>query len=38
LSQGFLEADIHISNLKQYVTKQAVEGSYKARELLKNWQ
>jgi hypothetical protein len=38
LSQGFLEADIHISNLKQYVTKQAAEGSYKARELLKNWQ
>ena len=38
LSQGFLEADIHISNLKQYVTKQAAEGSYTARELLKNWQ
>ena len=38
LSQGLLEADIHISNLKQYVTKQAAEGSYKARELLKNWQ
>ena len=38
LSQGLLEADIHISNLKQLVTKQAAEGSYKARELLKNWQ
>ena len=38
LSQGLLEADIHISNLRQWVTKQAAEGSYKARELLKNWQ
>jgi TPR repeat protein len=38
LSQGLLEADIHLSNLKQYVTKKAAEGSYKARELLKNWQ
>ena len=37
LSQGLDEADIHISNLKQWVTKQAAEGSYKARELLKNW-
>jgi TPR repeat protein len=37
LSQGLVEADIHISNLKQWVTKQAAEGSYKARELLKNW-
>lgn len=38
LSQGLLEADIHLSNLKQWVTKQAAEGSYKARQLLKNWQ
>jgi hypothetical protein len=38
LSQGLLEADIHISNLRKWVTKQAAEGSYKARELLKNWQ
>jgi hypothetical protein len=37
LSQGVLEADIHLSNLKQWVTKQAAEGSYKSRELLKNW-
>ena len=37
LSQGLLEADIHLSNLKQWVTKQAAEGSYKARELLRNW-
>ncbi len=37
LSQGFSEADIHLSNLKQWVKKQAAEGSYKARELLKNW-
>jgi hypothetical protein len=38
LSQGLLEADIHLSNLKQWVSKQAAEGSYKARQLLKNWQ
>ena len=38
LSQGLLEADVHLSNLKQWVTKQAAEGSYKARQLLKNWQ
>jgi TPR repeat protein len=38
LSQGLLEADIHLSNLKQWVTKQAAEGSYKARQLLKSWQ
>ena len=38
LSKGLLEADIHLSNLKQLVTKQAAEGSYKARELLKIWQ
>ena len=38
LSQGLLEADIHLSNLKQWVTKQAAEGSYKERQLLKNWQ
>jgi len=38
LSQGLLEADIHLSNLKQWVTKQAAEGSYQARQLLKNWQ
>jgi type IV secretory pathway VirB10-like protein len=38
LSQGVLEADVHLSNLKQWVTKQAAEGSYKSRELLKNWQ
>ena len=38
LSQGLLEADIHLSNLKQWVTKQAAEGSYKARQLLKIWQ
>ncbi len=38
LSQGFTEADVHLSNLKQWVTKQAAEGSYKSRELLKNWQ
>ena len=38
LSKGMLEADIHLSNLKQLVTKQAAEGSYKARELLKIWQ
>jgi TPR repeat protein len=38
LSQGLLEADIHLSNLRQLVTKQAAEGSYKARELLKTWQ
>jgi len=37
LSQGLHEADIHLSNLKQFVTKQAAEGSYKARELLKIW-
>ena len=37
LSQGVHEADIHLSNLKQWVTKQAAEGSYKSRELLKNW-
>ncbi len=37
LSQGVLEADIHLSNLKQWVTKQAAEGSYKSRELLKSW-
>jgi len=38
LSKGLLEADIHLSNLKQWVTKQAAEGSYKASELLRNWQ
>ena len=38
LAKGLLEADIHLSNLKQWVTKQAAEGSYKARQLLKNWQ
>jgi len=38
LSQGFDEADIHITNLKQWVAKQAAEGSYQARELLKSWQ
>ena len=37
LSKGLLEADIHLSNLKQWVTKQAAEGSYKARQLLKEW-
>jgi hypothetical protein len=37
-SQGLLEADIHLSNLKQWVTKEADEGSYNARELLKTWQ
>jgi len=37
LSQGLTEAGIHLTNLKQLVTKQAAEGSYKARELLKNW-
>ncbi len=38
MSKGFAEADIHMSNLRQWVTKQAAEGSYKARELLKSWQ
>ena len=38
LTQGLNEADIHISNLRQYVKKQADEGSYKARELLRSWQ
>jgi hypothetical protein len=38
LSQGRDEADIHLINLKQWVAKQAAEGSYKARELLKSWQ
>lgn len=38
LSQGFHEADIHLSDLKRWVTKQAAEGSYKDRELLKSWQ
>ncbi len=38
LSKGLLEADIHLSNLKQWVAKQAAEGSYKASELLRNWQ
>jgi TPR repeat protein len=38
LSQGLLEAEIHLSNLKQWVAKQAAEGSYKERELLRNWQ
>jgi hypothetical protein len=38
LSEGLFEAEIHISNLKQWVTKQAEDGSYQARELLKQWQ
>ncbi len=38
LSQGLSEAEIHLSDLKRWVTKQAAEGSYKARELLRNWQ
>jgi TPR repeat protein len=38
LSEGLFEAEIHISNLKQWVTNQAGDGSYKARELLKEWQ
>ena len=38
LSEGMFEAEIHITNLKNWVTKQADEGSYKARELLKAWQ
>ena len=38
LSQGFDEADIHITNIKQWVAKQAAEGSYEARELMKRWQ
>ena len=38
LTQGLNEADIHISSLRQYVKKQADEGSYKARELLRSWQ
>ena len=38
LSQGRHEADIHLINLKQWVAKQAAEGSHNARELLKNWQ
>ncbi len=37
LSRGRPEADIHLINLKQWVAKQAAEGSYNARELLKNW-
>jgi hypothetical protein len=37
LSQGLFEADIHLSDLKEWVTKQAAEGSYEARELLRNW-
>ena len=38
LSEGLFEAEIHISNLKKWVTKQADDGSYQARELLKEWQ
>ena len=38
LSEGLFEAEIHISNLRQWVTKQADDGSYKARKLLKEWQ
>ena len=38
LSEGLFEAEIHISNLKQWVQKQADDGSYQARELLKEWQ
>ena len=38
LSEGLFEAEIHISNLKQWVTKQADDGSYQARQLLKEWQ
>jgi hypothetical protein len=38
LSEGLFDAEIHISNLKQWVTKRADEGSYEARELLKEWQ
>ena len=38
LSQGLDEADIHLASLKQWVAKRAAEGSYKERELLKNWQ
>ena len=38
LSEGLFEAEIHITNLKKWVTKQGEEGSYKARELLKEWQ
>ncbi|MGD1973003.1 MAG: hypothetical protein PVH37_05840 [Desulfobacterales bacterium] len=38
LSEGLFEAEIHISDLKQWVQKQADDGSYKARELLKEWQ
>ena len=38
LSEGLFDAEIHITNLKKWVTKQAEEGSYEARELLKEWQ
>jgi hypothetical protein len=38
LSEGMFEAEIHITNLKNWVTKQAEGGSYKASELLKEWQ
>jgi hypothetical protein len=38
LSEGLFEAEIHISDLKQWVQKKADDGSYKARELLKEWQ
>ena len=38
LSEGLFEAEIHISNLKQWVTKKADDGSYQARQLLKEWQ
>ncbi len=37
LAHGRFEADIHLLNLKQWVAKQAAEGSYEARQLLKSW-
>jgi hypothetical protein len=38
LSGGQPQAQNHLSNLRQWVKKEAAQGSAEARELLKNWQ
>jgi hypothetical protein len=38
LSEGQPEAQNHLSDLRQWVQKEAAKGSREAREVLTNWQ
>jgi TPR repeat protein len=38
LSAGLPEAQNHLSDLRQWVQKEAAQGSREAREILTNWQ